>query len=84
MERKGGRQSRAHPSPPQQPAGRPLLPNFSGATPMLSPGRMEEFITEEEEPWYDQQDLEQGKARRGPPNHHSSPRYRRPAGPRNN
>uniref|UniRef100_A0A3P9M333 Cerebellar degeneration related protein 2 like n=1 Tax=Oryzias latipes TaxID=8090 RepID=A0A3P9M333_ORYLA len=26
---------------------------------MLSPGRMEEFITEEEEPWYDQQDLEQ-------------------------
>lgn len=29
---------------------------------MLSPrGRMEEFITEEEEPWYDQQDLEQGK-----------------------
>lgn len=51
---------------------------------MLSPGRMEEFITEEEEPWYDQQDLEQGKARRGPPNHHSSPRSRRPAGPRNN
>lgn len=23
---------------------------------------MEEFVTEEEEPWYDQQDLEQGKA----------------------
>lgn len=22
---------------------------------------MEEFVTEEEEPWYDQQDLEQGK-----------------------
>ncbi|PWA21765.1 hypothetical protein CCH79_00003463 [Gambusia affinis] len=28
-------------------------------TPMLSSGRMEEFVTEEEEPWYDQQDLEQ-------------------------
>ncbi|KPP61323.1 hypothetical protein Z043_120592, partial [Scleropages formosus] len=26
---------------------------------MLSTGRMEEFVTEEEEPWYDQQDLEQ-------------------------
>ncbi|XP_036393960.1 cerebellar degeneration-related protein 2-like [Megalops cyprinoides] len=26
---------------------------------MLSAGRMEEFVTEEEEPWYDQQDLEQ-------------------------
>ncbi|CAN9508896.1 unnamed protein product [Ophioblennius macclurei] len=26
---------------------------------MLSSGTMEEFITEEEEPWYDQQDLEQ-------------------------
>uniref|UniRef100_A0A3B5KY13 Cerebellar degeneration-related protein 2-like n=1 Tax=Xiphophorus couchianus TaxID=32473 RepID=A0A3B5KY13_9TELE len=26
---------------------------------MLSLGRMEEFVTEEEEPWYDQQDLEQ-------------------------
>ncbi|KAI1884218.1 hypothetical protein AGOR_G00224190 [Albula goreensis] len=26
---------------------------------MLSPGRMEEFVTEEEEPWYDQRDLEQ-------------------------
>ncbi|CAK6976436.1 cerebellar degeneration-related protein 2-like [Scomber scombrus] len=26
---------------------------------MLSSGRMEEFVTEEEEPWYDQQDLEQ-------------------------
>ncbi|XP_036408896.1 cerebellar degeneration-related protein 2-like [Megalops cyprinoides] len=26
---------------------------------MLSPGRMEEFETEEEEPWYDQRDLEQ-------------------------
>lgn len=34
---------------------------------MLSPrGRMEEFITEEEEPWYDQQDLEQGKTHSGP------------------
>lgn len=30
---------------------------------MLSSGRMEEFVTEEEEPWYDQQDLEQGKTR---------------------
>lgn len=29
--------------------------------PMLSSARMEEFVTEEEEPWYDQQDLEQGK-----------------------
>lgn len=29
---------------------------------MLSSGTMEEFVTEEEEPWYDQQDLEQGKA----------------------
>ncbi|KAG5280354.1 hypothetical protein AALO_G00088170 [Alosa alosa] len=26
---------------------------------MLGAGRMEEFVTEEEEPWYDQQDLEQ-------------------------
>ncbi|XP_041818810.1 cerebellar degeneration-related protein 2-like [Chelmon rostratus] len=26
---------------------------------MLNSGRMEEFVTEEEEPWYDQQDLEQ-------------------------
>ncbi|KAM9716785.1 LOW QUALITY PROTEIN: cerebellar degeneration-related protein 2-like [Menidia menidia] len=26
---------------------------------MLGTGRMEEFVTEEEEPWYDQQDLEQ-------------------------
>ncbi|XP_070836470.1 cerebellar degeneration-related protein 2-like [Chaetodon trifascialis] len=26
---------------------------------MLRPGRMEEFVTEEEEPWYDQRDLEQ-------------------------
>ncbi|XP_035253376.1 cerebellar degeneration-related protein 2-like isoform X1 [Anguilla anguilla] len=32
-------------------AGRP--------TQMLSPGIMEEFVTEEEEPWYDQRDLEQ-------------------------
>ncbi|KAG9343739.1 hypothetical protein JZ751_013117 [Albula glossodonta] len=30
---------------------------------MLSPGRMEEFVTEEEEPWYDQRDLEQGCGR---------------------
>lgn len=29
---------------------------------MLSADRMEEFQSEEEEPWYDQQDLEQGKA----------------------
>lgn len=28
---------------------------------MLSADRMEEFQSEEEEPWYDQQDLEQGK-----------------------
>lgn len=35
--------------------------------PMLNSGRMEEFITEEEEPWYDQQDLEQGKTRHHPP-----------------
>ena len=34
---------------------------------MLSSGRMEEFVTEEEEPWYDQQDLEQGKTRHRPP-----------------
>lgn len=27
---------------------------------------MEEFITEEEEPWYDQQDLEQGKTSHHP------------------
>ncbi|CAG5897609.1 unnamed protein product [Menidia menidia] len=27
---------------------------------MLRAGRMEEFVTEEEEPWYDQRDLEQG------------------------
>lgn len=33
---------------------------------MLSSGTMDEFITEEEEPWYDQQDLEQGK-NTGPP-----------------
>lgn len=30
--------------------------------PMLRAGRMEEFVTEEEEPWYDQRDLEQGEA----------------------
>lgn len=30
-------------------------------SPMLSSGTMEEFVTEEEEPWYDQQDLEQGE-----------------------
>lgn len=28
---------------------------------MLRAGRMEEFVTEEEEPWYDQRDLEQGE-----------------------
>lgn len=33
---------------------------------MLNSGRMEEFVTEEEEPWYDQQDLEQGKTRHHP------------------
>lgn len=33
---------------------------------MLSSGRMEEFVTEEEEPWYDQQDLEQGKTSHHP------------------
>lgn len=32
---------------------------------MLSADRMEEFQSEEEEPWYDQQDLEQGKERQG-------------------
>lgn len=29
---------------------------------MLRAGRMEDFVTEEEEPWYDQRDLEQGEA----------------------
>lgn len=33
---------------------------------MLRAGRMEEFVTEEEEPWYDQRDLEQGEPT--PPN----------------
>lgn len=28
---------------------------------MLRAGRMDEFVTEEEEPWYDQRDLEQGE-----------------------
>lgn len=28
---------------------------------MLRAGRMEEFVTEEDEPWYDQRDLEQGE-----------------------
>ena len=28
---------------------------------MLRPGGMEEFVTEDEEPWYDQRDLEQGR-----------------------
>lgn len=28
---------------------------------MLRAGRMEDFVTEEEEPWYDQRDLEQGE-----------------------
>lgn len=36
--------------------------SFLPVSPMLNSGRMEEFVTEEEEPWYDQQDLEQGKA----------------------
>lgn len=40
---------------------------FPGGSHMLSSGRMEEFVTEEEEPWYDQQDLEQGKTRHHPP-----------------
>lgn len=30
---------------------------------MLRAGRMDEFVTEEEEPWYDQRDLEQGEPR---------------------
>lgn len=37
----------------------------SSAASMLRAGRMEEFVTEaaaEEEPWYDQRDLEQGEA----------------------
>lgn len=29
---------------------------------MLRAGGMEEFVTEEEEPWYDQRDLEQGES----------------------
>ena len=33
----------------------------SGTTSMLRPGGMEEFVTEDEEPWYDQRDLEQGR-----------------------
>lgn len=31
--------------------------------PMLRAGRMDEFVTEDEEPWYDQRDLEQGEVR---------------------
>ena len=46
------------PGPPH-----PLRFWTKGLTPMLSVWRMEEFVTEEEEPWYDQQDLEQGKPR---------------------
>lgn len=38
----------------------------SSAASMLRAGRMEEFVTEEEEPWYDQRDLEQGEPT--PPN----------------
>ena len=38
---------------------------------MLRAGRMEEFVTEEEEPWYDQRDLEQGE-------HHSHPSHHSP------
>jgi len=34
---------------------------------MLCAGRMEEFVTKEEEPWYDQRDLEQGEADAAPP-----------------
>lgn len=46
-----------------QPAGAPLFSQSSLLLcfSMLSSGTMEEFVTEEEEPWYDQQDLEQGK-----------------------
>lgn len=29
---------------------------------MLRAGGMEEFVTEEDEPWYDQRDLEQGES----------------------
>lgn len=29
---------------------------------MLSASEMEEFVTEEDEPWYDQRDLEQGES----------------------
>ncbi|XP_028990632.1 cerebellar degeneration-related protein 2-like [Betta splendens] len=43
---------------------RPLLcagsrQSWCRTSPMLNSGRMEDFVTEEEEPWYDQQDLEQ-------------------------
>lgn len=33
----------------------------SSSASMLRAGRMEEFVTEDEEPWYDQRDLEQGE-----------------------
>lgn len=45
---------------------------------MLRAGRMEEFVTEEEEPWYDQRDLEQGEPT--PPN--PTPFLLATAGPR--
>lgn len=34
---------------------------------MLRAGRMDEFVTEEDEPWYDQRDLEQGEIKRHKP-----------------
>jgi len=37
-----------------------------GGHPMLNSGAMEEFVIEEEEPWYDQHDLEQGKTETPP------------------
>lgn len=37
---------------------------------MLSSETMDEFVTEEEEPWYDQQDLEQGKTSTRLPSSH--------------
>lgn len=33
---------------------------------MLRAGRMDEFVTEEDEPWYDQRDLEQGEKHHKP------------------
>lgn len=39
--------------------GRACFCAFRRGAPGLGPGTMDEFVTEEEEPWYDQQDLEQ-------------------------